>query len=396
VIAGFVYLGSSFPQLGGSFIYADHRDGNVMAYNPLTHQATEVMTGAIDVSDLAEDAAHEIYIAEFSDGRIRKLVPPAGPGPNWPPQNILDWGCFDAASVATGNPQPIAGVIPFGVAQRFWSDGADKSRLFSVPAGTTINVSDSYDWQIPVGAVTIKHFRWQGRIFETRFYVRHTSSKYAGYTYRWADNQSSATLVAAAGENGRDLGGLIWNYPSRAQCDQCHTSQANGSLGLETRQLNINFDYGAAAGGVQNQLSHLAAAGVLSAAPRPQAPYPAIDDTTVSVPQRTKAYLHVNCSSCHRGSQSAAGRASWDARYSTLWQDKLLCNKQPVSYYFDNGDTLGEKVLVPGNASISNMYLRMSQRQKIQMPPLASSIADSAGATLLQTWINQLTGCPTE
>jgi hypothetical protein len=41
----------------------------------------------------------------------------------------------------------------------------------------------------------------------------------------------------------RSIAGLTWSYPSRAQCFACHSAAAQFSLGLETRQLNIDAFY---------------------------------------------------------------------------------------------------------------------------------------------------------
>ena len=31
----------------------------------------------------------------------------------------------------------------------------------------------------------MKNFKWQGKLFETRFFVRHNDGSYYGYSYEW-------------------------------------------------------------------------------------------------------------------------------------------------------------------------------------------------------------------
>jgi hypothetical protein len=281
------------------------------------------------------------------------------------------------------------GVIPYGIAQSFWSDGATKARFFAIPNGTLIDVTDPNEWKLPVGGVTIKNFYYNGLIFETRLFVRHNNGAYAGYTYQWTGS-NMATLVPAAGAS-RDLGGLIWDYPSRAQCLTCHTTVASGSLGLETRQFNINFNYPDI--GIANQLSRLANWGFLNnSSPAPLAPFPAIDDTSASLSSRAESYLHVNCSNCHRGpTQSDAGRASWDARFSTSFGSKGLCDVVPLVAVSGNST---ERLVRPASATLSTTWLRIQQRQNLFMPPLASDIVDTAGSNLIAQWANALLACP--
>jgi hypothetical protein len=63
------------------------------------------------------------------------------------------------------------------------------------------------------------------------------------------------------------------------------------------------------------------------------------------------------------------------------------CNASPASG--DLGVT-NAKVIAPGDATHSVLYLRMSRRDANQMPPIASNRVDTDGAGLLQQWINAM------
>jgi hypothetical protein len=275
------------------------------------------------------------------------------------------------------------------VAQRFWSDGADKERLVAIPDGTTINTNDPTSWELPIGGVSIKNFYWNGQIFETRFFVRHNDGSYAGYTYEWSGS-NVATLVPASGST-RDLGGIVWGYPSRSQCLLCHTAAAGRSLGLETRQLNIDA-HNPATGQVDNQLARFADMGLLdTSTPLVLAPFPDIADASVPLDVRAESYLHVNCMSCHRGGQSEAGRSTWDARFDTLFENKALCDAEPFASVSGSAE---ERLVTPGAHELSTVWLRMHQRVNLFMPPLGSVVPDTDGADLLQAWITGIDSCP--
>src|SRR5262249_46055058 len=80
------------------------------------------------------------------------------------------------------------------------------------------------------------------------------NGQWAGYSYRWNDNQTDATLVGASGDgkefvfrDARLPGGRLrqaWRFPSRTECMTCHSRAANFVLGVTELQLNKVQDYG--------------------------------------------------------------------------------------------------------------------------------------------------------
>jgi uncharacterized repeat protein (TIGR03806 family) len=281
--------------------------------------------------------------------------------------------------------KPTAGLIPFTVALPFWSDGADKERFLAVPDGKTISVAADGDFTLPPGGVTMKNFRWQGKLFETRFFVRHNDGSYYGYSYEWNDAGTDATKVAETGKD-KALTGLAWWYPSTSGCFTCHSEAAGRSLGLETRQLNFPGLYGTVKA---NQFATLQHIGLLSGNMTALAAFPAKDDATAPVDTRARAYLAVNCSNCHR--PNGPGRGVWNALFDTAFKDMKICNALP-----DFGDlgVAGASLLKPGAHASSVIWLRMSQRMADFMPPLATKLPDTVGADLLSKWIDGITTCP--
>ena len=383
ITGGFVYRGTRIPELYGHYLYGDFITGDVWAYDIANTQTQTIRVGGGNLSSWGQDNAGELYAVIYSSGTIERLDPVTVSGPTDFPALITETGCFNPANPT----QVVAGAIPYSVALPFWSDGVAKERYLALPDGTRISIDADGDWTLPPGGVTIKNFRHQGQLFETRFFVRHVDGSYAGYTYEWNAAQTQATLVAPGGKS-RSLPGLQWTYPSRSGCFACHTEAAGSSLSLETRQLNISSFY-PTTGRTANQLVTLDDIDMLSGNLASMSPLPAADDTALPILDRAKAYLHVNCSNCHR--PTGPGRGPMDARFSTLFGDMRLCNEPPSL-----GDlgVPGALLLTPGDHMASVAWLRMSQRTADFMPPLASSIPDAAGAALLQQWIDGISSCP--
>jgi mono/diheme cytochrome c family protein len=231
----------------------------------------------------------------------------------------------------------------------------------------------------------VKNFTLNGELIETRLFMRHTDTgNWGGYTYRWNASHTDATLVT--GGLTTTIGTQAYTYPSEAQCLQCHTNAAGGSLGLETRQLNSSITY-PATGRAANQIATLDAIGMFTASPTVQAAYPDPFDTTQPTADRARAYLHTNCAQCHR--PNGGTPVNLDLRYSTTIANTNACNVAPSS---GNLGVSGAQIILPGDASRSVLYLRMSRRDANQMPPVGSHVVDTQGAALLQQWINGMGG----
>ena len=72
--------------------------------------------------------------------------------------------------------------------------------------------------------------------------MRHNDGNWAGYTYEW---NAGAHRRDARGRAARPctVAGQTWEFPSEAQCLQCHSAAAGRTLGLEIGQLNGDFGY---------------------------------------------------------------------------------------------------------------------------------------------------------
>ncbi|HEY4185045.1 MAG TPA: hypothetical protein VGP07_08250 [Polyangia bacterium] len=333
---------------------------------------------------------------------------------NQPIAKLADTGCMSATA-----PTAFASAIfPYTVNSPLWSDAADKSRGFVLPAGGKIHVKNCADsaencaggatdpddgkWVFPVGTVMVKNFSFDGKTVETRLFVHHDADTWVGYSYAWTEDQAGATIVASAGaEVNFNTGSrtVDWHYPSRDNCMKCHKPTGGDTLGPETDQMNRM-----AASGGMNQIDQLQQMGAFDkAVPTPYkaalvTPYASqvgMPSSSATAEQKARSYLQANCAFCHRPDDPDYFLT--DMRFGVPLGDMGLCGQDPQKS--DLG-VIGSKRLDPGNPMNSLMWLRMKAPpdgvdKYGRMPPIASYITDDAGAQVISDWISGLSGpCP--
>ena len=395
VTGGYVYRGSAIPSLVGSYVFSDYGTGPIWvmtdpygtpSVNELISNST---TNATFASSFAEDNNGELYVLSFTDGSIYRIEPDTGIPSGSFPTLLSETGCVNPADPT----QMAQGMIPYEINAPFWSDGIVKDRWFAVPDGSTITVENNGDWSFPNNSVTVKNFRLNNKLIETRLLVKHDDGSWAGYSYEWNDAETDASLVLNG--KSKDINGQSYIYPSSAQCMFCHTQVSGFALGPETRQLNRDKTY-ASTGINANQLSTLNHIGIFSQPLDDPAALPKLAEptnTSASLQDRARAYLYTNCAQCHR--QGGPTNVALEFNITTVNADMNVCNVAPS--YNING---ANYILSPGNASDSSLYHRMNCRTgntdcyaDDQMPPIGSAIVDSTGANLLSDWINSLSNC---
>lgn len=391
VIGGYVYRGTALTDLIGSYVFGDAYSSNIWTLEDDGNGNVSIVdlipnTGLF-ISSFAESLDGELFVVNLG-GSLWQLVEDNSGGTNTIPGLLSDTGCVDAADPT----QPASGLIPFEPAAPFWSDGAAKPRWLAIPDGTSITVNGDDDLLFPEGSVLVKNFERGGKLIETRLLMHHASGGgWAGYSYRWNDAETEATRVIGGAVLPAPTGGDDWVYPSESQCLQCHTAAANRVLGPEIAQLNSSIIY-PHTGRTANQLATLDAINMLSP---PLADEPAnlsaFPDPfgTAPLEERARAYLHTNCSGCHRPGTPL--QATMDLRYDTPLADTNACNADPIT----GGDLgiPGARLIAPGDPDSSLVHVRMGLRDARGMPPLGSLIVDDAGAQLISDWIISLGSC---
>lgn len=388
ITGGHVYRGSAIPGLAGRFVFGDFGSGRIwhVARDATpTQQFTTGFDSGLSIASFAQDAAGEIYVVNFG-GTLHRLRAGASGGRVIPAQ-LSATGCVNASDAT----QPAAGLIPYAPNAPFWSDGAVKSRYLALPDGRQITVGADGDFDFPNGSVLVKHFRIGTRLVETRLFMRHDNGEWAGYTYEWNAQGTDATRVT--GGKAVTVAGQSWLFPSEAQCMVCHTAAAGRTLGLEQSQLNGSLTY-AATGRSANQLDTLNAIGLLNPSlSQPVAQLPAMPDpygTAGTLAERARAWLHTNCSNCHR--PGGGTPVAMDLRYTTSLAATGACEVVPSRTL---GIANARLIAVGGTdpASRSMIVVRPNHTDADSMPPLQPRVVDTAGVALLTNWVNSLASC---
>lgn len=389
ITGGFVYRGSQPTALVGRFLFGDFISGRIFAWiaenAAQPRQPTQLLDSALNISSFGQGNDGELYVVHYG-GTLHRIDFQSTGVVDTAPRLLSDTGCVSSADPK----QPASGLIPYAINAPFWSDGADKDRWMALPDNQNIMVDTEGDWDFPNGTVLMKNFRFGTRLIETRLFMRHPDGVWGGFSYEWNAAQTDATLLE--GGAVRDIGdGRSWIFPSENQCIECHTEAAGRALGPETAQLNRSFTY-PQSNRTANELTTLNHIGLLTPAIADASSQPAMPDpygTSGTVAERARAYLHTNCSQCHRPGGLAP--SNMDLRYTTGLIATNACNASPQSG--DLGLGANARVIAPGSSTNSVLVNRMNRRDAAAMPPLGSNTVDTAGVALISQWIDSLSAC---
>ncbi|MFM8272516.1 MAG: PQQ-dependent sugar dehydrogenase [Gemmata sp.] len=414
ITGGYVYHGNKHEKLKGAYVYGDFDTGRTWAlkYDTKANRVTEHIELAktnLRIVAWAQDHDGEVYALNFIDGGIYQFAPaPAVKEQGAFPRRLSETGLF--ADTKTHTPEK--GLIPYSVNSELWSDGASKERFIAVPGNAQIEYETiTYPqpapgsvpgWRFPNGTVLVKTFALdtpQGKKrLETRLLVasilggteEYGDQVWNGYTYIWNEDQTDAEL---ADKKGADREYTVktatgeakqkWHFPSRAECNMCHTVTAKYALGVNTAQMNRDHSYN---GVVANQLATLDHIGMftkkLPAPPEKLARLTDYKDDKASIDDRARAYLHANCSHCHR--KWGGGNAEFQLLSTLAVKDLGVIDVKPGQGNFDLKDP---RILVPGDPARSMLYHRMTLTGLGRMPHIASNKVDEPAVKLVHDWI---------
>lgn len=393
VIGGYVYRGNRIPSLSGRYLYSDFGSGTVWAatWDGSAVTANDVIATASSPTSFGEDVSGDVLIVGRNAG-ISRLIENSGGG-GTTPARLSETGLFTDLSLLA----PASGLIEYTLSHPFWSDGVDKRRWVAVPDGEQVSFSGTAPWDFPVGTVTVKHFEivldsgTPARRLETRVLI-HRASGWQGFTYRWRGDGSDADLLTTRETETltvTDSGGQTlqqrYDYPSSSDCLRCHTDVSGGALGLNTRQLNVSFDYAAA---TDNQLRSLNNIDLFDQDIGDATSFetlPAREDATATPRDRARAYLDVNCASCHQ--PNGPTPSTLDLRWNTA--DGAMNAIGDSALLGDIGVT-GGLLVAPGDRQASVLWQRMARTDSSRMPPLSSHVVDEVGLNAVGDWIDGL------
>ena len=302
---------------------------------------------------------------------------------------------FFEGRLADLQPNIEAGVLPYDLNMALFNDYAAKDRFVYVPTGATIPFDTTGVLEFPVGSILIKHFYYpesasERTIIETRLLIKRAAG-WEPEIYEWNPEQTDAqrTVIGRTRQltvmaNGAER---TFNYliPNQNQCTNCHAY--NGKIhpiGPTISNLNRSYDF---SDGRSNQLDKWQTQGILGAPAISAIPqWPAIDDSATSLNIRARAYLDVNCASCHRLEGSAANSGLYLDYHN---QDSLSLGfwKTPVAA----GDGSGglSFAIYPGKADQSILLYRMiSDEIDGRMPEIGRELLHEEGIELIREWID--------
>jgi uncharacterized repeat protein (TIGR03806 family) len=345
----------------------------------------------------APDARPAAFLNFPADAR---RAPAAGAtATNGFPQLLSETGAFRDVDQLQAAP----GLVPYDLQAPLWSDGAYKRRWISLPELGSVEAEAEAPWRVPPGTILVKNFEMPlderapdvRRRLETRLLVAAQSGSFYGVTYRWNEEQTDAELVlqpqteelSIIDEQGASREQTYY-YPGPSDCLTCHTSTAGYVLGLRTRQLNRDFDYGDGLPAI-NQLVSWSAWGFLDrafddadAAAEPRLAN--LADESQSLEKRVRSYWDGNCSMCHAGTSGSV--TGWDARFSTPLAEQGL-DRAPQMPRPD----LPKSLITPGDPTNSYIYLRSASLDRAQrMPPIGRNRVDQTYVQVLARWIESL------
>lgn len=407
---GVVYYGDDLPDLQGVYVYGDYSSGTIWGARHNGSKLTwhkELARTELQIAAFAGNHRGELLIVDHGSGLYRLVRAPRQTTANKFPTRLSETGIF--ASTRDHRVHP--GLIPYSVITPGWADGAYIERFVGLPEDTQIALSNG--WTFPSGAVLVQTLslpsggrrsldashgldgaRPSGlRRIETRLLTRQTG-QWWGYSYRWNDAQSDATLVSAKGEDKEIVINdrrQTWHFPSRTECMACHSRAANFVLGFTELQLGKRHDYGAVRDEQLRSLQHIgliAGTSYTKPSDKKRAKAALVDphDTSNDLDARARSYLHVNCSVCHM--EAGGGNAKMELRASTKPEAMNIFDTRPQHDTFGVDNAM---LIAPGDPNRSILYQRVSRRGRGQMPPLVSTVVDEQAAALLSDWIRSMT-----
>lgn len=334
-------------------------------------------------------------------------------GPRAIPSALSGYGLFTGGPDAKGHLPPASGTVPYELTTALFSDYALKARTMTLPPGTSATYQPEAVLDFPVGTVFSKTFAFPAdlrqpeasvRVIETRILIRQPAG-WEAYPYVWNETQTEATLASG----GRvvpvtlvDLEGTTQSFsylvPSRNQCQQCHHllddagQQVMTLIGPKARYLNRDHVLG---GTLQNQLTYLANAGLLTGLPSnaPRAP-DAFDVDAGTVEARARAYLDINCAHCHNVKGTSGVTSRLYLQHDTTDAFSLGVCKRPGSAGAGQG---GEFDILPGSSAQSILWNRIHTTDSGKMmPQIGRALRHTEGSALVAAWIDAMPAqvCP--
>lgn len=328
-------------------------------------------------------------------GSARTAALPAAVDDDTLPEHLSATGLYRADGSVDPRNRPFAPQYPL------WTDGATKRRWVRLPEGGHIDVRDPDGWRFPAGTTFWKEFAWRGRPVETRVIRIRANGSPVYATYAWNAEGTDAVRASSDGiARAYEISRGRWHtIPAASDCRNCHESGPSHILGFSAMQLSDDRDPLAPHAEPLTTASMTLRTLVDEDRLRPAQPSltghaPRIRARN-DIERAALGYLSTNCGTCHN-LRGPLGRLGFSLRHDfagvgRLHEPAIETAVGHAGRFAVPGDTAGSRLIEPGLPNASAIIHRMlSRRPATQMPPIGSSIVDSAGAELVRRWIAQL------
>lgn len=400
VIGGPVYRGKRVPNLQGSFVYGDYITGTIWSVNADrdgTYRHQTLVDTDLRIVAFGEGDGGEIYVVDYDfTGQIYELIPSGRKDMSADfPRRLSQTGLFRSMEPVT----PASGVVPYQLRVDRWLDGAQAQRWIAIPDSETADIRRSQQGFsiFPDGTVLVKHLRLpqtSGSFLNLETQILHLDQgQWNPYSYLWDESGMDAQLIDSVGANRPLLLSAdekisvekTWHVGARNECRMCHNAGSHFVLGFVPDQLDRNVQI---AGMTKKQMDYLADQRIITTTESvgTDKAVSLVDphDSTQSINDRARSYLHVNCSMCHHPRGSAI--VSFYLRRDLPFDD-LNTNKGTGIGTFGMRNA---RIIVPGDPYRSVLMYRMSKLGYARMPYIGSQVVDSKAVALIDQWIRSL------
>lgn len=298
---------------------------------------------------------------------------------------------------------PNDGLVPYDLNTPHFADYATLHRFVWIPLDAQIQLDPEHALRYPNGSVIVLTVGYtdysdeqqsKEQIVETRLIVRRNDS-WESFQYIWNAEATEAELslhggdvdVSWANYQSREQS-MTYHVPNRNQCTMCHRINGEFQPLGPVHEAYLNREY-AYADGPENQLEHWRRVGILQPSSVPPKDTPRIpqwdDPTSGTLDQRARAYLDMNCSSCHRPG-GLGFTSGLDLTYAQNDPVKFGVFKAPVAA--GRGVGKARFGIVPGEPENSILVHRLRAVDPgIRMPAVGRSLVHQEGLALIESWI---------
>jgi putative heme-binding domain-containing protein len=421
ITGGYVYRGKKFPELAGAYVFGDWEtkrfwaakfDGDRLLEMP------EIVKLGIRVSCFGEDNSGEIYWFDYDTGLMYTLAKndAAGANTNFP-KKLSETGLFKNVKEQV----PAPGVEAFVPNSEQYMDGATARWHIALPGTSSVTAFEKprklpgqvswhdFNMSFPKDAVLVKTIAplFAGRPHDVRIetqILHYDGDDWHAYTYAWREDQSDADLVPAEGldkEYTFTMRGKQykepWTFASRTQCLTCHSAWSEYAMAFTIPQLNDSYR---GEDEDESSLEFFTQRGFITRVNEKDQPLPPYTRDTaknekrlvwpaaggVSLEERARSYLHVNCSHCHRFG-GGGGQVVFEMDFQKPLKDTGLLGAKPKQGDFGIADA---RLIAPGEPFKSVLLYRMAKFNHGRMPHLGAEKPHTFALDLVAGWIHHM------